>query len=336
MPFADSRPAHSPQDKGHNGQQPIPMRLGWWWKAPRGILLVVVTVVLTSIAAFGATRPNTGNPPAPTSATPSPSRGLPTPVTAPNTASPPDLSDLATTIARIAGEHGVEVGVQLATLAAPDKQVEQSWRTGTVYSSPALGTIDLAMGMALVDDPKPPSSLDHLLNRSLADNSASASEAIWTYLGGGEDAAARTQTALRFYQNWGVSVATSSTTSPSTPFRDTNWPLSAQAEFMAHMGCDRIHAFPVLSKLNDPADNPWGLQGMPMARARADTGFLPNGSAVARQAGLVRTRDGVTLGVAIVAIDPTGDIDQTREALTRIAGRLRPDAVGFVAGGCSA
>ena len=42
-------------------------RLGWWWQAPLGLLILSILIVLVISIAFGATRPNTGSPPAPTS-----------------------------------------------------------------------------------------------------------------------------------------------------------------------------------------------------------------------------------------------------------------------------
>ena len=44
-------------------------RLGWWWQAPLGLLILSILIVLVISIAFGATRPNTGSPPAPTRAT---------------------------------------------------------------------------------------------------------------------------------------------------------------------------------------------------------------------------------------------------------------------------
>lgn len=294
---------------------------------------MLVVGAMTIAAAFGATRSNTGNPTPPVTTTPSAEVPLPTVVTAAPVTTPA-LPELAATVARIAAEHQVEVGIQLDSVTAAGTPVAQQWRTGTLYAAPALGTIDLAMGMALVDDEKAPRDLDYMLNRSLADNSVAAREAIWAYLGDAEEASARTSSALEAYQNWGMTVQTSSTLNPDNPYHDTIWTVANQAEFMARMWCDDLHAYPVLSKLDDRVDDPWGMQGMPMAWVRADLGTVATGSVLARQGGLIRTSDGVMLGVSLVVISPGGDTRAATTAATLIARQVRIQALGFGPGGC--
>ena len=91
---------------------------------------------------------------------------------------------------------------------------------------------------------------------------------------------------------------------------------------------------PVLSVLDDRAEDPWGMQGMPMASVRADLGTTANGSALARQAGIIRTSDGVMLGVSLVVISPVGDAEAVKTAATLIGHQLRIQAIGFNTGGC--
>ncbi len=86
-----------------DSQKPESSRLSWWWKAPLSALLVGILAIMVSTIAFGATRPNTGNPPAPeASASSTPPSVLHSPLVAPPELAPaPALPEVDAQIAAI-------------------------------------------------------------------------------------------------------------------------------------------------------------------------------------------------------------------------------------------
>lgn len=310
-------------------------RLGWWWQAPLGLLVLSILIVLVISIAFGATRPNTGNPPAPTSSASPRDDGLPTPIASPAPLSPaPQLSELDAEIARIEQKYGVLVGITLSQAAPRARVTQRPWHGGSLSSGPAFGTIDVALGLAVLGDGKQPSDPDYLFNRALADNSRAADDALWAFLGTPEEAAEKTQEALRSYGDWRTSVPATSTVNREAPYLDTEWTLESQARVAGAMLCDYVAVHPVLSKLNDPADDPWGLQTIPMAYAKGDWGTMGNGDTLVRQFGIMRLADSTQVGIAMAVSGQFTDPAVGQGAITELTNATRRLATGIAPPAC--
>jgi len=310
-------------------------RLGWWWQAPLGLLILSILIVLAITIAFGATRPNTGNPPAPAGSA-SPQTGtLPTPIGSPAPLSPaPELAELDAEIARIEQKYGVLVGITLSQAAPRARTTQQPWHGGSLRGGPAFGTIDVALGLAVLADSSQPSDRDYLFNRALADNSGAADDALWAFLGTPDEAAKKTQQALRSYGDWSTSVPAISATNRETPYLDTEWTLESQARLAGAMLCDYVDVHPVLSKLNDPADDPWGLQTIPMTYAKGDWGTMVNGDTLVRQFGIIRLTDSTQAGIAMAVSGQFTDPSVGQGAITELANVTRRLATGIASPTC--
>lgn len=310
-------------------------RLGWWWQAPLGLLVFSVLVVMITVIAFGATRPNTGNPPRPGRPETSPRPSvLHSPYVSPPVLAPaPDLPELAAAIAEIEDEYDLTVGLTLDGLAEPYKRTQETWYGGTLRSGDSFATIDVAMALAVLDGARQPQDRGYLFNRALARNSSAADSAIWAFLGSPDEAAVKTANALRDYGDWHTAVP-ATTTRDLAPYLTTPWRLDAQSRLMAALYCDYVEAHPVLSQMNDPAKDPWGLQTLPMSYAKGAWGELDNGQTMVRQFGLIRLRGGQMAGIAMAATGPRADQQSGQDALTDLATAVREHVQVPFASGC--
>lgn len=329
-----SNPSSS-TDGPPKGIRALRSRLGWWWQAPAGLLVLSIAIVLITTIAFGATRPNVGNPPGPAvSATPQRS-GLFTPAGSPPALAPaPVQAELDAEVARIEEKYGVLIGITISQAASPSRTSQETWRGGTLQGGPAFGTIDVAMALAVLADSKQPSDRDYLFNRALADNSRAAQDAMWAFLGSPEDASRKTTQALRRYGDWRTVVPATSTRNPQSPYLDTEWSLEAQSRLAGAMRCDYVDVHPAMSKLNDPAHNAWGLQTLPLTYSKGEWGTLANGDIMVRQFGTMRLSDGTQVGIAMAA---TGGFDEPADgegAITELANTVRRVATGFAEPSC--
>lgn len=317
---------------GRNRQRAV---YGWARRAPLEALLLVIVGTLITAIAFGATRPNIGRPPAPISASPSQPVGLPTPqVDAPQLAPAPDLPELDARIAAIESKYDVLIGITISPVASYSLRTQQTWYGGTLRSGPALATIDVALALAILDGDRQPLDRNYMFNKALADNSAAGDAALWAFLGDPDQAAAAATAALRVRGDWATSVPATDDTERLAPYLRTNWALDAQSRLMGVLSCELPASSPVLSKLNDPADEPWGLQTTPLSHAKGAWGDLGNGSTLVRQFGLIRLTDGNTVGIAMAASTLDSDPADAQAAITELSNHVRRLASGFETRAC--
>ncbi|WP_341727986.1 hypothetical protein [Brooklawnia sp.] len=333
------RPAARGTSQVTLGSAPRPRsgRLSWWWKAPLGVLVALILVVMVGTIAFGATRPDTGNPPAP-----EPSGSSPTPtdlfsplVTQPELDSPPDLPELDAEILAIQEKYHVAIGITMTAVSGVYQRQQATWYGGTLRSGDALATIDVPMALAILDQERQPQQRDYMFNKALADNSAAGDEALWAFLGTPEQAAAQTTQLLRDYADhhtvvpWQVDGDES-----GAPYLATQWALDGQSQLMAAMRCDFTEVNPVLNKLNDPATDPWGLQTLPMTYSKGAWGSVSSGGTLVRQFGLIRLSDGNTVGIAMAVSQASDDPAIGQGAITELSTKVRAMATGFDAMNC--
>lgn len=175
--------------------KPESRRLSWWWKAPLSALLLAgILAIMVSTIAFGATRPNTGNPPG--------ARGFGVqqlaqraahlPLVAPPDLTPaPDLPELDAQIAAIEAKYNVTLGITITSVAGVYQRQQATWYGGMLRGGDALATIDVPMAVAILDQERQPQQRDYMFNKALADDSAAGDEALWAFLGTPEQPRAR-------------------------------------------------------------------------------------------------------------------------------------------------
>lgn len=316
------------------GPMGLRARLSWWWHAPSGVLIASIVLVLVTTIAFGATRPNTGNPPAPgASASP-----LSSPRFEPRTSPPallpaPELPDLLAEIERIERKYDALAGVALSQSAQPLGAGQDVWLGGHLRSGDALATIDVAMALAVLAEPRQPQQRDYIFNRALVDGSAAGDDALWAFLGDAEEAAAKTTRLLRTHGDWRTQVSSASDSHPDAPYLATQWTLAEQARFAGTLYCGGYEIRPVLSLLDRPTDDAWGLQVVPLAYAKGAVGEAANGDTVVRQFGLLPLAGGHSAGIAVLV---SGDIepDEGRSAVTELVAAVGRLAAGVEPAAC--
>lgn len=310
-------------------------RLGWWWQAPVGLLVTGIVIVLVTSITFGATRPNTGNPPAPADASEHHPSGLFSPIVSPPPQLPaPELPELDAEIIRVSRKYDAVVGITLSQASFPLRAQQSTWYGGTLRSGPAFATIDVAIALAVMADSRRPQDEDYLFNKALADNSAAGDEALWAFLGTPEQAAEKTTQTLWGFGDLRTVVPSVSDVSPNAPYLQTPWALDSQSRLAGTMYCDYVTVHPVLSRLNDPADDPWGLQTIPMTYSKGAWGHTPNGDTMVRQFGVIRLHDGTLLGIAMAAAGTWEDVAAGQGAITELSTAVRRLATGFNAPNC--
>lgn len=315
-----------------------PSRLTWWWKAPLGALLALILFVIISTIVFGATRSDTGNPPAPeASSTESTAPMLISPLTSPRELnSAPALPELDAEILSIEERYGVTIGIAITSVAGVYQREQATWYGGTLRAGDALATIDVPMALAVLNQERQPQQRDYIFNRVLADNSSAGDEALWAFLGTPEEAAAKITRVLRDYADHRTTVlAQTSGAYADAPYLATQWALDQQSQLMAAMRCDYVEVSPVLTKLNDPDPDRWGLQLLPMAYAKGAWGADGSGDVLVRQFGLIRLSDGNTVGIAMAVSQVSKDPASGRDAITELSAQVRLLATGFAAPNCS-
>ena len=314
---------------GHPKKGRLP---AWVRRTPLAALVLTIAVLLVTSIAFGATRSNTGRPPPPQTSTPgaSPTPGPPTPLVPPAQLAPaPELAELTAQIRRIEQRYRVSLGISIGQVAPYYARTQITWQGGILRDGPALATVDVPMAMAIVAGENQPLDREYVFNRALADDSAAADAALWAFLGDPAEAAERTTELLRAYGDWATRVPAEHPDSPGAPYLYTEWSLDDQAHLMGALACDIDKSFPVLSKLNDPTDQMWGLQTIPLSYSKGAWARLPNGRLLVRQFGLLKLADGTQVAIAMAASSRSEDPSAGRAAITELSNAVRHDAHDF-------
>lgn len=305
-------------------------RFRWFWHAPIGLVITVMVFTLLLLTMIGVSRAGTIPIPTPT-VTPSLSIE-PLPPSRPEVSEPPNQDEIAAAIADIEAKEGVLVGVAITSIADRDTRTQSTWLGGSLRSGLAWSTIDVATALAVREEPKQPEDAAYLFRRSLVEDSQAGDDALWAFLGSGEQASEKTMAVLRRYGDWGTTVpATVNVEAP--PYTQTVWRLDSQAEFFASTRCDWLTVVDVMTRLDESRETEFGLATLPRAFSKAGQGATPTQDVELRQGGLIALQDTTEVGVAMVIDAP--NVETARTSLTNLAKVIAEKGHGFAAPACA-
>lgn len=137
-----------------------------------------------------------------------------------------------------------------------------------------------------------------------------AADALWWYLGGGEQASGAVSALI------GVPVPAYPPRAGFSAFGQTAWPLMDQAQFAANLPCIP-NAAPVLEAMQHTSQY-FGFAAIPATANKAGWGPRPDGRYEVRQMALVESPHGL-MGVAIHVIAADGTFGSATAAATEVA-----------------
>ena len=299
------------------------------WHAPLPLAVIV----------FGASRSANGRP-APVEVTtsgtptPSPSRTPPPPPGPVEPVADVNLAVLRSQVEGIESRYGVRVGLAVAGVAPVGQRLTATWTAGSLTSGPTWGTLDVPIALAVLDLDRMPSNLTYLLTKSISESSLSSDEALYTFLGGADDAA---QAVDKVFQEFGdpvTTVATSTDRQGVPPFTQTDWTVASQSEFAGQLWCSSGDWY-VTSRMRHVDDeHSYGFGGVVGSYIKTSEGTTADGSVVARQMAIIPTSTGERVGVSLVVTAPPDRTGAAREAADAVAGQVYFTARGFEAGHC--
>lgn len=216
--------------------------------------------------------------------------------------------DLESAVAAVAQRTGAVVSAAVSldggtvNASTGPEQVPVAWSTSKVPLAIAAAGADPATMQAAIEN---------------SDNDAA--DALWEYLGGGEQAAAAVRALI------GVPVPAQPTREGFSSFGQTKWSLEEQASFAAELPCV-ANAGPVLQAMQKTSQR-FGFAEHPDTATKAGWGPRPDGRYEVRQMALVDSSSG-PVGVAIHVIAADGTFEGATAAATEVARELT-DAFGY-------
>ena len=192
----------------------------------------------------------------------------------------------------------------------------------------------MPIALAVLDLDRMPSNLTYLLTKSISESSLSSDEALYTFLGGADDAA---QAVDKVFQEFGdpvTTVATSTDRQGVPPFTQTDWTVASQSEFAGQLWCSSGDWY-VTSRMRHVDDeHSYGFGSVVGSYIKTSEGTTADDSVVARQMAIIPTSTGERVGVSLVVTAPPDRTGAAREAADAVAGQVYFTARGFEAGHC--
>lgn len=326
-PFADE-PPFAAEDvwpgappPGQPRQPPRPGRLRWLLIALAA--LAVIGGVLWSVLAPGGTPVDPIPSPAPS---PSPS---PTPTPSTPSGQPPALNELASVIETIEQTRGVSLGVAIAPIAEPGDSAVPRWQGGTLVTGESWSTGSVPVALAVIRGIRQPEDLDYLLSRAISGSSGAGEDALFTFLGTFEQAAAATDEVFEDAGDATTRVPRALTRNDVSATAQMMWTASDQAAFAGQLYC-MADSWQILTKMDEqePAEK-WGLGTLARTQFKSGSGTQANQTVLVRQMGIVTLADGSRVGVSLLAVAIDGSFQTSRDALTELAPQLVTLTHGF-------
>lgn len=234
-------------------------------------------------------------------------------------------SDFVALEARLSGPAGIAL-VPVHTPGGGATAVT----AGTLTTDVAWSTIKVPLAIAALRA-RPDAAAQALARRAITASDNDAAEALWSSLGGGEQAASQVSRVLAESGDMRTQVQSQHTRAGFSAFGQTRWALADAAAFAATLPC-RPDAAPVLDLMGQVVPGQrWGLGGWDDARVKGGWGPSARGYLV-RQLAVVSTPRG-RVGVAL-AVDSPGGLAGGSADLDTIAAWLRQHATTLPGGHC--
>lgn len=194
----------------------------------------------------------------------------------------------------------------------------QAFTAGTLTTDVAWSTIKVPLAIAALGaDPTQIGNATAALTTS--DNQAAQS--MWDALGSGTPAAAQVQQVLARFGDPATMVQPHVTRAGYTAFGQTEWPITAQAQFTAMLPCSP-EAATVLSLMGQVShDQSWGLGALPGAHFKGGWGPDESGGYLVRQLGIADSGNG-QVAIAIAAAPTSGTFNDGISVVNQIANWL--------------
>lgn len=307
------------------------------WSAPLWKTLSVMTVVLSAVIVFGATRSSNGRVSTPEiTATTTPSQ-TPTPQASPSpepSAAGPGLEALQTQIGRIESRYNVQIGVAVSGISPVGSQLTATWSAGSVSTAPAWGTIDLPIALAANRLASAPPNFTYMLTKSISESSLSSDEALYSFLGDANTAAGKTTDLLRSFGDQTTTVTTTTGRQGVPAFSQTGWPVASQAQFASQLWCSSTDAF-ILSRMRFVDDeHSYGFGRTISSLVKTSEGTDDTDRPVLRQVAIVPDAQADRVGVGLVVIGQKNDLSSARLAADAVASQVYFGATGADGGHC--
>ncbi|MDR1355000.1 MAG: hypothetical protein LBJ43_01820 [Propionibacteriaceae bacterium] len=309
--------------------KPVPSGLSTVTDPPQGffnrlgvvrfrIIVIVCVVAMLALIVYAASKPSNGRPNPPVVSTSSvpptanPSLGT-------GQLDPPDQPELAQTIAYLENKYQVSLGVALAPISVPGRSIMRPWQAGSLSTGLAWQTLDTAIAVAVLREPKQPEDSEYLLRRALHESSPAGSTALWQFLGVDTDAAAKTLAVLAANGDSSTQIPINTADPGIPPYPQTRWGLANQAAFVGAMYCTTEGQLVLKQLTSLQRDFTYGLALLPGAAVRSGFGVELGGATSVRQAAIVSLPNGVpyAVSVQVVAVDAT--LDTAKATLNELA-----------------
>jgi hypothetical protein len=240
--------------------------------------------------------------------------------------SPASAEPLQTGFARLANTIPANVGIAYAPVGQ-----NQVGTLGSLQNGVAWSTIRVPLAIAAIHANLP--GVQDLAARAVTASDNDAAEKLWSELGPAPQAAQQVQAVLRAGGDTGTAVESRRLRPEFSAFGQTQWPLTRQAVFAAHLPC-MAAATPVVGLMKNTVPNQrWGLATIG-APTKGGWGPGPGGGYLVRQFGIVGTPAG-SLAVALAAEPKDGSFDSGVAALNQMTQWLSANAAQLPGGRCA-
>jgi hypothetical protein len=294
-----------------------------WWSRYRTRLLALGVVLVLPVGTSVACDANhTSSAPDHSAAPASPQKsaaGSSAPPPAPSpSAKPPVPAGLTADFPALQARLHAKIGIVVGPVGAGSKELVQlgDWSVGKAWS-----TIKVPLVMAAMRKQKS-DQVTAQMTAAITESDNAAALSIWAGLGDSKDAAAQVDAVLHETGD-PTHVQSEQVRPPYTPFGQTDWSLTDQAQFLSVAACDSRNKSVLNLMSQVESDQQWGLGVLPNTKIKGGWGpsAAPSGNYLVRQMGLVpspKAKDDLTV-VAIAAEPESGSFADGTKDLTEIA-----------------
>jgi hypothetical protein len=238
---------------------------------------------------------------------------------------PSGAASLAAEFAQLETKLDAVIGLAVSAVGSGKAPITLGhWQSGTAWS-----TIKVPLAIAALRE-EHPAAVTTAMTAAITESDNAAAESLWQSLGDPVTAAHKVEAVLR--ETGDSTIVQSQKVRPEfTAFGQTDWPLSAQAQFTSIAVCDSRNT-PIFALMGQvTADQRWGVGVIPGSRFKGGWGPSTSSGYLVRQMGLLPNPAGMT-AVALAAQSASGSFADGIQDLTDMA-RWLTAHIGDLPGG---